>query len=353
MILVVQGWLPHYRRSLFNALVGLGPITVVHSGAPARQSGDRFEEMILPVTSLGPFRFQRGLVDLIAELRPQAIIAMFDVRWPETFRAMYRFDQQLGWIWWGLAPGRHATALLVKLAIARRPNPIVFYDAATRDQIRAKIRGDERLFVANNTFHVPDRIEAHLNAAKNRFINVGSLDARKQNDVTIRAFSRVIRDIDCDLKLTLIGDGAERGALENLIQSLGLEERVELVGQINDPQELGRYYSEAIASISFGQAGLAVLQSMAYGVPFVTKRNAVSGGEISNITSWVNGVLCDDNPVALEAVMRTLINEPGTARRLGRAAFDYYSSSATIEGMVDSFARAVDFADKTRAARIR
>lgn len=352
MILVVQAWLPHFRRELFNSLCKLGPVTVAHAGASVRQPSDRFEEVLLPATKRGPFRLQPGLFDLIKARRPEAIIAMFDIRWLDTIRAMYRFDREIAWIWWGLAPGNHAIALPPKLAVARRPNPIVFYDAATYDALKNRIPNAERLFVANNTFHVPDRAEAYLHPVKSRFLNVGSLNARKQNDVTIRAFANIIRDRDDNLRLTLIGEGEQRETLTKLVQSLGMEDRVDLLGPINDPAALNRYYCEAIASVSFGQAGLAVLQSMAFGVPFVTKKNAVSGGEISNITSGENGILCEDDPDSLEKAMRQLIDDPQAARQMGQAAFEHYSTNATLENMVASFVKAIHCARDKRASRL-
>ena len=58
-----------------------------------------------------------------------------------------------------------------------------------------------------------------------------------------------------------------------------------------DEGQLATLYANSIASVSFGQAGLAVLQSFANSVPLVTKNGAVSGGEIDNIEHGVNGLL--------------------------------------------------------------
>lgn len=352
MILVIQGWLPHYRLEVFNALCNVDDVTVVHSGKPARRPNDRFLEIILPVDRIGPFSLQRGLSSLIEETRPDATIAMFDIRWLNSVRAMYRYDRQIPWVWWGLDAGKSKLALHAKLAIARRPNPIVFYDVVTRERIGLRIADSDKMFVANNTFHVPNRVKGHLNAVKNRFINVGSLDARKQNDIAIRALANIVRDTRADIRLTLIGDGPERENLQALAQSLGIEDRVELVGQVNDALLLSRYYAESYASVSFGQAGLAVLQSMAFGVPFITKRNAISGGEKFNISDGRNGYFCKDDPSDLERIMRDLVSNPENARQLGCAAFEYYSTAATIDNMVASFERAIAFARDRHASRL-
>lgn len=348
MILVIQGQLPHYRRELFNTFCTLDEITVVHSGRPVRSDTDRFAEVVLPARKFGPFLLQQGLSKLIAELRPKTVIAMFDVRWLNSVRAMFRYDRSLNWVWWGLDRGKSDLALRAKMAIARRRNPIVFYDRVTRHTLGETLAPQDKLFVANNTFHVPNRIEGHLHPQKTRFINVGSLDARKQNDVTIRALHRIVQDTETDIRFTLIGDGKECERLAALIDALDMHDHVELAGRIEDPAVLARYYAEALASVSFGQAGLAVLQSMAFGVPFLTKRNAISGGEKHNIHNGINGIFCEDDPDDLERCLRDLIADADKARRLGQAAFDHYSQEATIENMVSNFGSAIDYAESLR-----
>ena len=348
MILVIQGQLPHYRRELFNSLCTLDEVAVVHSGRPVRSDADRFAEIVLPARKFGPFRLQEGLSKLIAELRPKTVIAMLDVRWLNSVRAMLRYDRSMNWVWWGLDRGKSYLALRAKMAIARRRNPIVFYDRVTRHALGETLAPQDKLFVANNTFHVPNRIEGHLHPQKTRFINVGSLDARKQNDVTIRALHRIVKDTETDIRFTLIGEGKERDRLVALIDALGMHNHVELAGRIEDPAVLANYYAESLASVSFGQAGLAVLQSMAFGVPFVTKRNAISGGEKHNIQDGINGVFCEDDPEDLERCLRSLIADTDKARLLGQAAFDYYSREATIDNMVTNFGKAIDYAESLR-----
>lgn len=348
MILVIQGQLLHYRRELFNALSSLDDVTVAHSGAASRLDTDRFAEIVLPVRQIGPFQLQTGMSKLIAKMRPKTVIAMFDVRWLHSVSTMFQYDRSLNWVWWGLDRGKSNVAFRVKMAIARRPNPIVFYDQLSRDALGAALEPQGKLFVANNTFHVPNRIEAYRHPMKSRFINVGSLDARKQNDVTIRALHKIVQDTETNIRYTLIGHGKEHARLAALISALGMQDRVELVGQIEDPSVLANYYAEALASVCFGQAGLAVLQSMAFGVPFLTKRNAISGGEKHNIHDGINGVLCKDDPEDLERCLRDLISDTDKARRLGQAAYNHYSQEATIENMVSNFGKAIDYAESLR-----
>lgn len=341
MIVVIQNSLPHYRREFFNELAKIDEVIVVHSGTPSAGSGDRFREHIVKSLAVGPFIWQRNITEIIKSNSPAAVIASADIRNLHSLFAMFRFDRSIRWIWWGLDRGASDLAFRIKCFVAARRNPIVFYNNEIRNIFSTKVFDRKRLFVANNTFHVINSQCLADATPKDLFLNVGTLDARKQNDVLIHAFNEIYKQTGRDIYLYLIGEGAERQRLEMLVSELGLSSRVFLPGKIEDPKVLKNYYARAIASVSFGQAGLAVLQSMAFGVPFVTKRNAVSGGEKYNIEDGVNGVFCSDDINSLVSVMRSLIKDPSYARRLGYSAFAHYSEKASIAGMVNGFRSAL------------
>ena len=115
----------------------------------------------------------------------------------------------------------------------------------------------------------------------------------------------------------------------------------EMIGRINNTDELARYYENAIASISYGQAGLSVLQSFAYGVPYITCEDAISGGEHKNIVHKVNGLLFD-NQYSIEDAMHDLILDKDFALKLGKNAYNYYSKFCTIEEMAKGFHEAIN-----------
>ncbi|MBW7835264.1 MAG: glycosyltransferase family 4 protein [Sphingomonadales bacterium] len=343
MILVIQNKLLHYRRPFYNELCKHFEVAVLHSGEPNCNPGDKYKEIIVPVRKIGPFWWQQRLLETLSTLPIEAIIAMFDVRWLNIMLAMYRWDHKIPWIWWGLDKGASTLALKAKLWIAHRDNPIVFYNHLSLEYFNRLGLERDKLFLANNTFHVPDRVPCFTYPIKNKFINVGSLDARKQNDITIQAFNKVLQKTGRDLQYIIIGEGPERENLQSLIVKEGLVDKVVLAGSINNPKVLEKYYKEAIASVSFGQAGLAVLQSMAFGVPFLTKKNAISGGEMANIKSGENGILSEDNPQSLAEHMLRLAVDMDFARSLGEGAYAYYSQYCTVEKMAEGFLQALKY----------
>ena len=113
-------------------------------------------------------------------------------------------------------------------------------------------------------------------------------------------------------------------------------------GKITDIGVLSKFYFDAICSVSFGQAGLSVLQSLGFGVPFVTKKNAITGGEINNIINNYNGFLCEDSVESLSSKLVFLSNNIEHSMKMGENAFNYYSENCTIEKMSNGFKLAIN-----------
>jgi glycosyltransferase involved in cell wall biosynthesis len=342
MIVIVQGYIPHYRRDFFNKLGELYDLVVIHSGDKVVQSEDTFSECVISSIELGPFVWQSDLIRSIKTLKPTVVIAGANFRYLSLIFAMFLFDQKIKWIWWGADKGKSAIANIFKGLIFKRLNSIIFYNKEILQYFSKFNRNKSIMYVANNTFHVPNS-ESYSNfPVKNCFINVGTLDSRKQNDVLLRAFSKVVSNSDSKIYLYIIGEGTERSYLEKLIIDLRLENSVFMLGKLEDVNILKEYYAKSLASVSFGQAGLAVLQSMAFGVPFVTKRNAISGGEKFNIIDKFNGCLCEDNIESLVDVMNQLVKDLSYARLLGKNAFKYYHDQANIDVMIRGFQSAIE-----------
>lgn len=341
MIFVLQNSLPHYRRELFNKLAELDELVVIHSGQPGTCHGDKFREILIPSIKCGPFVWQIKLPKLIKLMKPSTIIASADVRNISSIYHMIRFDKKVNWIWWGLDKGKSDLAFYFKLLLCKRKNPIVFY----HDEIKRKFLENgvspDFCYVANNTFHVESNRSLANEISRNSFINVGSLDLRKENDVLIKAFKEVLNRCGLDLYLYFIGEGDDRYRLEKLVTKLELTEHVYFKGRITDTAELEKYYARALASVSFGQAGLSVLQSMGYGVPFITTVDAISGGEKFNIIDGYNGVNCNHDVTSLVNVMTKLSEDPLYANLLRENAYAYYRNKATLEIMVNGFRSAI------------
>ena len=100
-------------------------------------------------------------------------------------------------------------------------------------------------------------------------VSVGNLNRNKGHHLIIEALRAMP-----DFRLALIGNGPERETLAELAKSLGVENRVELVGEVQQ-SDLFRYFSAAdISVLASEREGWpnVLLESMACGTPVVVTR---------------------------------------------------------------------------------
>lgn len=341
-VLLGYNYILHYRIPLFNLLSKKYDLTVLHSGKEALTSDDLYKELIVPSKKVGPFQIQKELLKEVNKEEYDVIILLFDVRWVYTIISIYLYNKKAKLILWGAWLTESVIANKIRFALTKRADKSIFYTEKSRVDFVNKGIEDVKTIVANNTFDVGPRIKSYENLIKNRLLFVGSLDARKQNVELINAFNNVLGKIPKNIVLTIIGDGLEKDKLINLVDKLNLNERVEFTGRIEDPTVLKDYYKESILSVSYGQAGLSVLQSLGYGVPFLTKINAISGGEKTNIRNKENSLFCEDNITSLENSLISTCNDIDNTRLMGKRAYEYYSKYCTIENMCQGFIDAIE-----------
>ena len=341
-VLLGYNYILHYRIPLFNLLSEKYDLTVLHSGKEAVTKDDLYKEIIVPSKKVGPFQIQKGLLYEVKKDDYDVILLLFDVRWIYTIISIYFYNKKAKLILWGAWLTDSAIANKIRYLLTQKADMNIFYTERSRIDFVNKGIGDDKTVVANNTFDVGPRIKSYESLIKKRLLFVGSLDSRKQNDVLINAFNNIFDKIPENIVLTIIGDGLESEKLINLVKQLGIESRVEFTGRIEDPSVLKNYYLESILSVSFGQAGLTVLQSLGYGVPFLTKTNAISGGEKTNIRDKENSLFCEDSIESLESLLIETCNDIKSAKEMGKKAYEYYSKFCTIENMCQGFVDAIE-----------
>lgn len=157
----------------------------------------------------------------------------------------------------------------------------------------------------------------------------------------IRAWAKVDRRIH----LYIAGDGPLRSSLQDLIDSLGLESDVTLLGHISDA-ELSRLYAGALFSVvptlELEGFGLVVLESLASGTPVIA--SGIEGlrevlgefspgllvppGDVTALTDLINHVLRD----------RSLLPTPATCRQEA----ERYSWNNTASRALQEYSRALE-----------
>jgi len=157
---------------------------------------------------------------------------------------------------------------------------------------------------------------------KKVLLTVGRLIPRKGQEIVIRAIPLIKRKIP-NITYLIVGEGPERKKLLKLIEELGVEAEVKLVGRVSDGL-LPLYYNacdiflmvnQVVNEVDFEGFGLVFLEAGACGKPVIASRY---GGVEDAVIDGVNGVLLPEADVGkvAEAVIGLLEN-PEFARKLG------------------------------------
>ena len=143
---------------------------------------------------------------------------------------------------------------------------------------------------------------------------VGRLSPEKGADVLVDAASRLW---DLPLVVSVVGDGAERAALERRAAERGVGDRIRWHGTVRGAAQLYPAFDcFALSSRSEGMP-IALFEAMAAGVPVV----AAKVGGVPDVVSAAEAVLVPaEQPDALADAVRRVHDEPGAARDRAGAA---------------------------------
>lgn len=113
-------------------------------------------------------------------------------------------------------------------------------------------------------------------------VTVGHLVARKRHADVIRAVA-VLAERHPTLRYTIVGDGPERLALQALAKRLGVEDRVELRGQLPHAQALEQMRTCTVFAMPSTEEafGVAYIEAMAAGLPAIGCRGEPGPEEIA------------------------------------------------------------------------
>ena len=349
-VLIVQNEVMSYRRTVYDALGEYYDITVLHSGKPAVEPGDRFREIITPKTRLWNFHFQRGILEHLDPARFDAAILMFDLWWPNNVRAVWR-RRRPPLILWGHRHSLNPAANVIRYWLMKRADAQLLYGDEDLHEILLNRIPRETVFVAPNTQHVSNSQDTSGLPGKHRLIFVGRLQRIKRVHVLIEAFYEALPSIGKDVVLSIVGNGFEEERLKAQAQKLGLQDRIQFHGEVRSDQDLMPIFRESLAYFTPGAVGLGLLHAFAYGVTCVTtlRPRQRHGQEFMNLKHDVNSLVIESEANLAETIV-TLCNDPKLVRRLGAVAYRTYQETRRLDQMVDGFRNSIEYA--IRRARL-
>lgn len=339
-----------YRVPVYNRLSEYFDITVAHHGKPVSKSKAKFKQLPLTLKKIGPFIYFKENISELAK-KYDSVIALGDLHYYPFFRLGFIKNRNFGLSFWSIGVSASYAKKFdqdrkldkIRFKLMNRADSIIFYTSYPINRyVKDGGIDKNKLFVANNTVEIESKIE--IPKLKKHFLFVGTLYKEKKMFDLLESYKHAF-DLNNKIKpLIIIGDGEERDNIVQWIKDNSLEQNIILTGSIYEQNKLKDYYKDAIACISPGQAGLTVLNSMAYGVPFVTTENAITGGEIFSIKNGVNGIIYNDVVESLSDIIIDLSFNHNKVTELSNNAQEYYYKNCTINIMVNGIKEAVDYA---------
>ena len=190
---------------------------------------------------------------------------------------------------------------------------------------------------ASMTTEVAQRLAAARDAAPRdhagrRFLAIGRLAPQKNFDLLLDAFARIVRPDD---RLTIVGEGSRRQALEQRAAQLGIVSQLDLPGHHNP---VDQWFAEAdafILSSDFEGVPAVISEALAAGIPIVATNCAVA---LPEMIEGVGRLVPIKDLDALAAAMDKICDDPvDVAAMRVRAA--QFTMEATLDQWIDLFRR--------------
>lgn len=348
-VLIIQSVLPEYRVPIFNLLNNKYDVTVMIPKEPKLSSKPEFSILVVPEKHL-PYlgRFYKGYRRIIH--RFDVCISMLAVNYPQVVFSLLGTKRTKMILWgigvsagYGIPYDSQPKYRKVLRFLINRANATLFYsDYPVRVYQNLGV-SEEKLFVANNTVAVkPKEIKNN-----DYLLFVGTLYPAKGVDVLLNQYKAAYKENPEIENLIIVGDGSEREKCEKICRDSGLTEKVEFLGSIFEEERLSELFSGAIACVSPNQAGLSVLKSMGYGVPFVTSADSITGGERFNIRNNENGVIFHTEE-ELKMIILDIHKNRTKYIEMGKKAKEYYDANRKPEMMINGFVDAIEYVLRTK-----
>ena len=345
-VIILYNRLFHYRIPVWNELAKLCDLTVTYSEGDGKVPDNmeaNFKIMHLPARKVKGVVLQKGNIRRLCR-NYDAVIAYGNIAWLKY--SMLPWFNRTPVIYhtigvsasYGKGFDEHKEWDRVRNFFYSKADALAFYTDYPIKKYEDLGIPREKMFVAPNTVAVaPVKDEGK----KDTILVIGTLYREKG----IQSLLDVYKELKPTCKLPLlniIGKGPDYDAINQWIKDNDMQDLIVLRGAIFDINEKAKYFAQALACISPKQAGLTVLESMGYGVPFISTKNAITGGELLNVHSGVDGVVMESEK-ELTAVVRDISENPDKYIAMGEKAKEFYDNNRTPKHMAQGFWDAIQY----------
>jgi glycosyltransferase involved in cell wall biosynthesis len=257
------------------------------------------------------------------------------------------------WSW--LVGGRLAGLYRwIERVLARHCDAIVAVSEAEAIEGRAVLTASDHITVIHNGVDrdrfSPDGARADRDPGMPLIVCVGRLSEQKGQDLAILALARLR---DPTARLRLVGSdsaGGEKERLGALAVSLGVADRIEWRGHVEDSAPELRAADVVIAPSRWEGMSLVFLEAMACGAAMVVAD--VSGSEVME---GAGVIVPREDPQALADAIGALLEDAPSRRRLGEAARERsrsYDLGSTMRRNIDLWSDLASEATRSSSHRV-
>jgi glycosyltransferase involved in cell wall biosynthesis len=245
--------------------------------------------------------------------------------------------------------------------LARMANAVLFYNHTNAKVFTDQGFDPRRVFVALNSLD-----QSIIQAARQEWLDdparlrawqrekglldkpvvlfVSRLDVNNRLGLLIDAAQHLVAWND-EVRVVIVGAGEDAENLKRRIAEKHLEKHVLMVGAVYEEKQLAPYFLSARAYCYPRNIGLSILHAFGYALPVVTGDDYKSHNpEIEALRPNENGLLYRDGDAgALATTLRTILQDPALARRMGEAAHRTVMERFSVKVMVDGFESAIRY----------
>lgn len=169
-------------------------------------------------------------------------------------------------------------------------------------------------------------------------LSVGRLNEQKDHKTLISAFAICIKQCP-DWVLRIIGEGALRNELEQMVEGLGLSSHVEMPGATSEIHSEYRAADLFVMPSLYESFGLATAEALLHGLPAVGFSDCAGTNEL--IVDGVNGrlVVGNDRVASLAEVLGALMADPEARATVARSPRSDIADRFGLPGILDEWER--------------
>lgn len=346
-VLILYNKIFNYRIPIFELLATKYDLTVAYSIGDNLPENHSFKLIKLPIYKLkGLVLHKNNIYKLCSNF--DVVIGLGNIRWLNINILPFVKKKRFKFIFWTIGvsteKGFDVDSKWNKIRnyIYNKADAILLYSDYPKNLMINSGIPESKLFVAHNTTYVNLDLVNVNSENKNSLLFIGSLQKRKGIFDLLEAYKAVyLLNIPIPT-LNIVGGGEEYDNICNWIHTYNLSNKILMHGPIYNDKIKAVFFNNALACISPKQAGLSVLESMGHGVPFVTSKTAITGGELFNITHNYNGLIIEDVG-QLKEIIKYIYTKKETFLEMGENALSFYRNNRTIEHMVGEISHAIEF----------